>query len=564
MSILPTAVPVQGPQGVGVSVPRTPIPFAAGLTAGVLPSLYSTGVAVPIVPPSVPAEPVLAGGFLRTTIYDWYYRIHVVPTTIALGNLSGDTTRSILVWNAFFDNVSLESVTLTGGVDGIQISEPVIPPTVIGPLRSLTYVVSVSAEGPAIIGATVTWTIDGVEYPVQITGRRSVLFPFSPQWRTAVRETLTWTTTVIRAWAGNEQRQSVAWYPRRALAYSFQVRDEDARALDAVLFGWYGRFYSLPLWHEASGLFSAVPVGGSALSVDTTRMSIAVGSSLVLYASAQSYEVVEVLTYGAGFVNIKGETASAWPANTKVIPCVPAMPQATINTSRPVPGVAQGSVEMLVDPSTPLLRLSGGSAPALYRGEELYTRETDWASALSVPVEANRLVLDGGLGPVRVIRKGDYPILGRSYRWVNRDRAASDALRAFFARRSGRFSPFWMPSGTEDFVLAEPTDPVSTAITVRKSQYGALVWPSKVRRDIIIKLRNGTIYTRRITDVADAPSASVLVLDQSFGQSIDPAEVKRISYLGLYRLAEDSITFNWHTNHVSIVETDLILTEPEQ
>lgn len=563
MAILPTAQFVQGPQGAGVSAPRTPIPFAAGLTAHDARSSLAPGVASPIVPPTVPVEPVTAGGYTRTTLDDWYYRIHIVPTTISLGNLSGDTTRTILVWNAFFDNVSLDSVVLAGG-DGITLSEPVVPPVTLGALKSLNYAVSVSTEGPAVIDATITWTIDGVSYDVPITGRRSVLFPFMPTWRSAVQETLSWTTTVIRAWSGYEQRQSIARYPRRALRYQFQVVGDDARLLDNLLFGWQGRFYSLPLWHEVAYLFSGVSAGASTILVDTTRMSLAVGSTLVLYANAGTYETVEVETFGAGFVNVKGTLANTWPQNTKVAPCVSAIPQATISTSRPLPHVAEGSVDMLVDPSTTLLRLVGGTAPMQYRGDELYYRETDWSSSLAAPIEANRLDMDSGIGPLRVTRRGDYPFLGRSYRWVNRDRAASDALRAFFARRQGRFSPFWAPSGTEDFVLIEPTDPVTAAIAVRKTLFGSMVWPNKIRRDIIIKLRNGTVYTRRIINVADTPDTSVLVLDQGFGSVIDPTDVKRISYLGLYRLTDDSITFNWHTNHVSTVESDFTLTEPEQ
>lgn len=561
MPLLPLPLTVQGPQGAGVSVPRTPIPVA--LSARVLGSTMAAGPAQPITPPEVPPQPAVSGAYLRTTLDDWYYRIHVVPTTISLGNLSGDTTRTVLVWNAYFDAVSLDAVALANG-DGITLTEPVDPPTTIGPLRSLYYQVNVSAEGPSTIDSTITWTINGVDYVVPITGRRSMLFPFAPNWSTAVQETLTWTTTVIRAWAGNEQRQSIARYPRRAMSYRFQVYGDDARLLDNILFGWQGRFYSLPVWHEESRLFDAAPVGASTLSVDTTRMSLAVGSTLALYADAGDFETVEVQAFGAGYVDLKGELAKPWGRGSKLIPCVPAIPQASLATTRPLPHIAQGSVDMQIDPSTLLLRLDGGAAPLSYRGEELYYRETDWSDSLSVPVDANRRDTDNKIGAMRVTRKGEFPFIGRSYRWVNRDRASSDALRAFFARRQGRFSPFWAPSGTEDFVLSEPIDPVSTAITVRKTQFTSLVWPSTVRRDIIIKMRNGTVYARRITDVADAPNASVLILDQGFGAAIDPADVKRISYLGLYRLAEDSITFNWSTNHVSVVETDFILTEPEK
>lgn len=561
-TITPIPIVAQGPQNTNVAAPRTVIPIAAGLVgAARYPSVLVSGPSGTS-NPGVPAEPVLAGHKLYTSFDDWYYRIHIVPTSISLGNLSGDTTRQVLVWNAFFTDVQLQAFGLFNA-DGITVDQPVVPPAAIGPLRTLVYSINVSTTGPAVIDATITWTIDGIDYVVPITGRRSVLFPFRPNWKSSYMETLTWTTTVTTAWSGREQRMKIARYPRRAIQYAFLTRDDGARLLDAVLFGWMGRFYSLPFWHEESRLQQPAAAGTSTLIVDTTRMSIANGSTVVAYRNELSYEVGEVDSFTANSIELKGVLNAAWPAGVKVIPCLPAIPQMSVQTTRVVPSIGQGQMTFLADPASTLLRLPTTAAPASYRGDEVYLDETDWGTSLAVPITANRRDLDNQIGTLQVRRRGDYPLIGRSFRWVCRDRASADRLRDFFGRRQGRFSPVWMPSGTEDFVLAAPVDPVSPSIVVAKSQYGAMVWPNTIRRDIVIKLRSGQTFLRRIIDVAEGATTTILTLSQGFGAAFDPKDVLRVSYLGLYRLADDSVTFNWATNYVATVETDFILTEPD-
>lgn len=561
-TITPAPIAAQGPQNVNVAAPRTVIPFAAGLTIGDTGPLVLSGAAEEETPPGVPADPVLAGHNTYTTFNDWYYRIHVVPTAITLGNLSGDTTRSILVWNAFFDAVEMTNLQLTGG-DGIVLAGPDAPYT-LGPLKALTYAVEISASGPSVIDAEITWTIDGVDYVVPITGRRSVVWPFPPQWKSAYMETLSWSTTVQRAWSGKEQRMRIAKHPRRQISFTFWTRDDGMRLLDNLLFGWAGRFYSLPLWHEESRLQVTAVVGGNTLAVDTTMMSIDVGSSVVLYKDELTYEVVEVLAFDAAHITTKGVLANTWYTGVKVIPCVPGIPGMLSNTTRVLPQVVSAPMSFMVDPASVLMRMDYVPAPITYQGDEAYYEETDWGDPLAVPYEANRQDIDSGIGTLQVRRKGEYPFLQRSFRWVCRNKSKADLLRQFFVRRAGRFKPVWMPSGTEDFVLSQAIDPVNPSIVVRKTEYGSMVAMQKIRRDIVLIMRDGRRLPRRITDVADSATETVLTLDQGFGEAISPSQVKRISFLGLYRLSDDSVTFNWQTNYVATVEVDFTLTEPSQ
>ena len=52
----------------------------------------------------------------------------------------------------------------------------------------------------------------------------------------------------------------------------------------------------------------------------------------------------------------------------------------------------------------------------------------------------------------------------------------------------------------------------------------------------------------------------VLTLDSALGVNLAPADILRISFLGLYRLASDGVTISHDTDSVSTVQANLMLT----
>lgn len=498
-----------------------------------------------------------------TSFEDWYYRIHFYPARFDLGNLVGRQQRTLTVWNAFFNAVELESFTLTNG-EGIIVTQPVVPPATVLPLKVLKYGVEITTEGPPVIDATATFVFDGDSYDIPFTGRRIVVFPFKPNWSSAVEETLESLTTVETSYSGKEQVSEIRDLPRRLLSYNLRIHNFDVNLFDNVVYGWGGRMFALPLWHEKSKLTLDAFEDNTTLALNTSARSFETGALALLFKDVTEFEIIEVASVSSSEITTARPLQFNWPKGTLVYPIMISALDANVPTSRVVDNHVDAAVRFVCSPAENNPRMAVTAAPATYRGEELYLGETNWIAPL--PVEMlTRENRPGGddTGIFRLIKRAPFPLITRGFRWLAKDRQQAETLRQFFARRRGRLKPVWVPSGTRDFEMIEDATEAQSTIYVKNTDYAALVNLQPARSDIVIILRNGTRLPRKIVAASvDDQGRGSLTLDSALGLDLTPSMIKKISYLGLWRLSSDSITFSWRTDGVAVIESNLTLKEP--
>lgn len=514
--------------------------------------------------PSYAAPSVINGAAVSAqTFHDlWYYRVHLFPAQVSLGNLSGDVQRQIVLWNANFNPVSLSSVVASG--DGISYQTDAAVPSMMAPLEYQTYTLLVSGSGASVVEGTITYTVDGVPYVVPISGMRSVLLPFKPNWASGMRETLQWRTSLTTSFSGKEQVKSLR-SPRRIFEYALQLLDRREAALyDQLLFGWSARMFTVPIWNEGASLASASPMGSSVLDVDTSFMTLEAGGNLVLYRGAFDYELAQVESFTSDSVVLRNTLGQEWAAGSKIYPMMVGALEPSNANSRNSDWYLSASLRITASPGEVPLKLPIVPATQLYKGDELYTRfDTNWRDVMAGSNEARETRQDNDLGVIRIAPHADYPLRMRSFSWLVSSRAMDLELRAFFARRGGRQYPAWMSSGTDDFVLAAPTIPGSNQLSTAPNQYASLIRQHPAMRHILLVLRDGRRLPYEIVDSTDTDGLTILSLDRNFEEVIAPEQLKRISYLGLYRLGADDVTFDRKTDTVAEVAVNFVLKVPE-
>lgn len=389
--------------------------------------------------------------------------------------------------------------------------------------------------------------------------------PFPPNWLDAFRETFSFRSTVIQSGNGNEQTNSV-WgnYPRRTLDYGVMLERLQAQRLDALLMSWSGRFFEVAHWGEGRKLATAASIGQSTIYGDFSLASFIDGGRAVIWKDSENYELVTISSSALGGFDpgmiLSAPLEKNWPAGSRVFPVFPGIIEGDTAKQRISDRLTRANIRVLCDPANMGRATASSPAAVLYRGVELFLDKTNWKSGMRVQSKPDRKVLDKGTPTFEVRSVSHYHSDAMSYSAVMATTVEIASFRRFIGRREGRARPVYMPTGVDDLILvANPTSGLNW-IDVEKSLYGELQAAHPARRDLILLLRDGSYITRRITYVdALTTTTDRINLDDVFGATIPMSSVKRVSFLGLYRLSDDDVSLEWRTNSVAEATLDFTL-----
>ncbi|QJI52985.1 tail assembly protein [Xanthomonas phage FoX4] len=508
------------------------------------------------------APPVSGPGhLLRTPHYDWYYGIYILPASIDLGNLGGDTQRVVYVWNAFLRPAVITSAQVINGA-GITFTTTATIPGVMAPLQQDRYTLNVPGIGTPEIDAIFRFDVDGQIRNVPIIGRRVVTLPFAPNWKNRVTETLTWVTSLLTAYNGDEQVKDLA-NPRRSFSYSVQLTREDAQLFDLLTFGWVGRMYAVPIWNEGVTLQADANQGDNVLLVDTRYFSVEVGSTLMIRRSNRDYDTARVESFTDSSITLSSILSRGWKRGEKVYPLMIGQLPQTVSPKRLTDTVMQAALSVQASPSETPYRMTVEAPAQLYRGAELYLGDTNWRDGMDISNEARDRRVDNSLGIIRISPKATYALRTRRHSWMLKNKVEIEQLRRLMVRRGGRRVPIWMNSGTSDFFLRGNILQGDKYFRTDTSEYATLIANHPALTHLMFFLHDGTRLVMKMEGVfAGSPGQSNVFVDTEFPRNLTPADVKRISYLALYRLGGDAVDLEYATDSVAEITLNLVLKKP--
>lgn len=500
---------------------------------------------------------VLGGFKVRGYADDWYYRVHVNPKEIDLGNAMSAQTREVEVWNAWPEVKQLSTINGVG-TDGLSLQAPAAPPTNFGPLELRTYVLGMSVTGPAVIDASFTFVFPDEAPKLVVIGKRVVVFPFPPNWQSPVTESLEWKTQVLRAFDGTEQRRSLRTHARRSFSYSVLVTREKTAKFENLLWGWQHRMYGMPVWTDKSRLTGDVAADTSVLNLSTGDLSFAVGGLAILYQDDTHFEVVAIESMTSASITTQRPVAQSWSAGTLVMPCVVAHLPNSVATLRHSSNTLTAVVDFSCDPTltddfTPTV-----AAPVTYNGVEVVTRQPNWRNPIDNTWENAYALLDKDSGAIQQLQKETFPRIKRSYSWLLRNRPAITDFREWLGRMLGQAKTAYVPTWHDDFVLATTIGADVYGFEVQGNGFEDLVGLTTTRDRIMIRLKDGTSFYRRLTAVGTSGANIQLAIDSPLGRQVVPADVASIHVLARCRLASDRVDLVWYSTGVVVANTPMI------
>lgn len=486
---------------------------------------------------------------------DYYFRVHVNPSEINVGNLLSTQLKTVEVWNARFDQNTLTSISEVD-TDGITLSGQASPPVVYQSLQSRLYTVNIATDGPSVINAKFGFNFSLESYvpSLVLTGVRILAWFPRPNWATPLTERWEWLTNVITSRNRKEQRIKLREQPRRQLEYTLLVKNNKERQLvENLLFAWQSRVFGLPIWTDQQAISMALVPGDLTISCVTFSRDYYAGGLIGLFNDVD-FEIGTVQQVNADSVQIVTPLTKSWGIGTKVVPLRTARMSSKQSFVRHTDTVLGMTVQFKLDEGDN--RIPVVETPD-YRSYAVLEVKPNWAKEISSDYERDLTLIDFIVGKVLGDDTSGVSSIKHTYHWLAKTREEINTLRAFIFARYGKLVPLWVPTFTKDFIVTDLIASSSTVMFIENVSYTRNITQGVQRRDIRIQLVDGTIFYRRILASTEVGELERLVFDSQLGVLVNVADIHSVSYMSLCRLEADSVEVSWITDSVMSVSASI-------
>lgn len=369
------------------------------------------------------------------------------------------------------------------------------------------------------------------------------------------KENYEFSTSIITARDGSEQRRMMRLKPRQSISYEVPVNDTNAREIECVIRKAIGYGDLIPLWHRSTTtLISTFP--GAILTNEPMPVDFQIGS-IVLIAGV-AYEVLTVTDRKQFSVLPTDWPSGGYPSGSTVVPaweCALSDSQSESLTSQMTGRIAIDA-ERVMSPDYELSRWASTfpQPPIVIDGMEVLLARPSWASDRSIELSWLRSDLDYGIGVKTYKRLAEASRATRSFGYVMSDDAI-DNLIAFFIRQFGRQKRFICPSWDVE-VRANTFAGDMMSMTIVGSSFGESA--NQVNAGYLMTSHPAT-NELSITKLASVTSDTInnlttLTFSAPWALEYSPLQSSRTSFCSTVRFATDSISATFDRKGLASLE----------
>lgn len=374
-----------------------------------------------------------------------------------------------------------------------------------------------------------------------------MLWPFAINWVTAPTLRLEWLTEVQLSRDDTELCFSLRDGARRTLQFETIVGTDAERVLyENLLISQQANVFQLPWWPQQVWVTQPVNVGDIAVAVTDTTGRDFVPGSLVALVHELRVQLATVESANGNSVTLTDDVDSAWPLGTKVVPVFDARIQSQQSLRYKTDVVMTAEVQFdAINEWTATYSETGD-----YLNYPVLTKLTEASDDLVVDVSRNMNVVDNKSGRRYYADLSGYSRRSRPHRFVCDGITEVVELFNWLTARRGRVNPFWLPTQQRDFTVTQNISAAATQIMVTNQQHN-LVHGQPGRNHVFIKLKNGTVFHRRISAVEVVNvSNERITINASLGIVVNIADIEIACYLQLMRLSSDAVEVRFDTDSI--------------
>ncbi|MDC7707254.1 hypothetical protein [Vogesella indigofera] len=502
--------------------------------------------------PSPEALIVLAGAHCGSFSDDYYHRIYLQPSRIEFGNLVIPTTRTVEIWNAFLDPITI--FQLDGDAEGLSLG--FFPPARMRALEDIFYEVTATLDGPSFVDTLLTIHFsEGGTRDLAISYGRVLVMGLLHDWQGGFTERLEWLTDVLTMRDGGEQRVRLRADPRRS--FEFDVLEYgNSGQLDLLMNVWQSRVYAVPVWTDKARLTTAIYPGDTVLAVSTTDLDYHAGGLAIVGSSTGATEALEILSLTADTITLKRPALGYWPAGAWIAPARLGRLPAQQTVTQPTVAISQAKLRF--DLEDLASTVTATNSPIRYRGYDTLLRHPNRVEDVTVDYQRLVDVFDHETGTPAVIDIPNRAFIVRRYQFLLPDRADITTMRGWLAACAGRQVPFWVPTWERGLEVAQPFALDTTAILVQARGFSTYYQAMPSRQDVAFLHNDGTWYLRQIAAFEFVDGVvERMRMDTALGVACTPSDFRIVCFLELARLESDAVEIFFETDRVARVALPL-------
>lgn len=490
--------------------------------------------------PFAPVPVVQAGHFL----FDFYYRIWVLPETLRAQNPVIGVPIPFAIWNAYPQPPvnALDSITVTNGT-GLTFDFG--PPDSWRAIELKDVHITIGSTAPLDIDASFEFNFDfgaGLFFFTASIADFVQMIPDPP-----VQETWAWLTDVIPSRNNTEQRIALRATPRRSIKYGFLLEDETERRRQYRR--WYksmGHKIVLPYYQYHTRLTQASASGSTKLFFDPALTDVRDGEFvIVMDEPTNTGHPVKLETVEADGATTEGPLA--FDATTKMI-VAPAFTSKLDDRTGLSMQMVTGHIDVtaLSLDFRPLFKRPGSTAVIqTYDGLPVLHLRPIAGNDSPETFDANYDVIDSDTGVQDLYVSWPHPVVNMLRRWTIRRRqnpGEMDWWRDFLDAVLGQRDPFLMPTWFSDLIPNGNPPPGAGTIDIVDVDYASAYYPYDTFKRLQIETEAGIVWRKVVQALLNSDGTTTLVLDSPLGPTLADVTINKISYLNRTRLASDTVT----------------------
>lgn len=434
------------------------------------------------------------------------------------------------------------------------------------------------------------------------------MWPLQPNWKDGLTESFEFSTQIITADSGKEQRLSRRTKPRRALSmrHTLTTADEAAQ-YQAIIRKRQWRPMLVPQWHMASRTLVAGKVGDTTLVMDKEPPTTWGAVKALYLVSGDDRQLLNVLRISGSTVMLRDSLTFPVPRGSDVMPVQYGLLNNDLSSSRAISTTIEAQVGFTILPQTDTFTVPAVSSyndlisfiaeqghrwatyirraavlnPAVWptwppmpsnyttrmtfelNGDTrmVITRKPNWVSAVSVADTWQYDLIDyynSAVTPGYAENAGRRTFQAQWTAFTYDE--VIDILAVFYALRGAQVA-CWVPSWSHDLTAAADM-PAPNQLRVEQN---AVIDEEILLDDpsiaLMIETFSGSMYCAAATSVATSVGVSTITLDRDLFRSLKKTDIMRISLMYRVRQASDSVELTWHARGIAELQTAFITVQ---